>query len=147
MSAEAKASRPQGIPPNGQPDRQTSTATHSAAVHTGQPRRRDTAALAPPSGTKKAVSRVESMSQASQPTDRIQNRWTNMKAAPVSEPEPEAAADPHPVDGQREAGHAHRQQHGQLVGLEGQRQRQAGEHRDPRADRTGPRRSRHRGHG
>ena len=86
MSAEAKASRPHGIPPNGQPDRHTSTATQSAAVHTGQPRRRDTAAQAPPSGTKKAVSRVESISQASQPTDRIQNRCTNMNAAPVSSP-------------------------------------------------------------
>ena len=67
-----------------------------------------------------------------------------MNADAGEQPEPEAAADPHPVDGEREAGDADRQQHGQLVGLEATApapspasSRDAG-----RADRTGPRRSR-----
>ncbi|CAB4776513.1 unannotated protein [freshwater metagenome] len=48
VSNVAQASRVHGNPPSGQVDIAVSTATHTPAVHTGQPRNRRTSAIPRP---------------------------------------------------------------------------------------------------
>ena len=75
-------SRPHGNPPNGTRPRTNSSAIHSPAVHTGQPRRRATNARPVPSGAKYSASKRLSATHASMPTGRSPSYSGKENASP-----------------------------------------------------------------
>lgn len=68
----AKASRPQGKPPNGTRSRAHSSATHRQAPHTGHPRSREVRASPAPSAATNSASATDRPTTASYPTTSSQ---------------------------------------------------------------------------
>ena len=121
----AKASRPQGKPPNGSRSRAHSSATHRQAAHSGPPGSREvTASAAPSSAAKSASDHREADHRV--PADDMQPLQQDQE-----ERQPEGKARPGTLAGgpaagqQRQRGDGHQGQRPQVVRREGQTERDA----------------------